>query len=196
MRAQEFHCIWNWWGYMWSSGPSVWETWTYWRESSTGPWGWWRDWSTSHVRKGWESWVCSAWRRRGSDLINVHKYLKGGCKEDRTRLFSVVPCAWTRDNGHKLKHRRFPLSIRKYFFTVWVTEHWQRLSREAVESPSLEIFRRSLDVVLDNPLWVSLLEQGFGPDDLPINQPCAFVLLWIHTKISSQILMIHWDTVI
>ena len=62
--------------------------------------------------------------------------------------------------GHKLKHRRFPLNIRKHFFTVMVTEHWHRLPREIVESPSSEILKSHLDTVLRNQLWVALLEQG------------------------------------
>ncbi|KFP51476.1 hypothetical protein N323_01684, partial [Cathartes aura] len=53
-------------------------------------------------------------------------------------------------NGHTLKHRRFPLNIRKHFFTVKVTEHWHRLPREVVESPSLEILKSRLDTVLGN----------------------------------------------
>jgi len=32
-----------------------------------------------------------------------------------------------------------PLNIREHFFTVRVTEHWHRLPREVVESPSLEM---------------------------------------------------------
>ncbi|KFQ76860.1 hypothetical protein N337_06504, partial [Phoenicopterus ruber ruber] len=51
-------------------------------------------------------------------------------------------------NGHKLEHGKFCLTMRKNFFTVRVTEHWNRLPREGVESPSLEIFKTCLDAVL------------------------------------------------
>ena len=82
-------------------------------------------------------------RRLRGDLIYTYKYLKSGCQEDGAKLFSVVP-----SNGHKLKHRKFQLNMRKYFFTLSVTEPWKRLPREAVESPSLEIFKTRLDAVL------------------------------------------------
>ncbi|KGL84279.1 hypothetical protein N309_11622, partial [Tinamus guttatus] len=51
-------------------------------------------------------------------------------------------------NGCKLKHRKFNLHVRKNFFTVRVTEHWNRLPREVVEFPSLEIFKTLLDAIL------------------------------------------------
>ena len=47
-----------------------------------------------------------------------------------------------------MKERKFRLNTRKNFFTLRVTEPWHRLPRDAVESPSLEIFKTRLDKVL------------------------------------------------
>jgi len=87
-------------------------------------------------------------RRLRGDLRNAYKYLQGGCQEDGARLFSVVPSDRTRGNGHELKHKKFYLNMRKNFFALRVTEHWHRLPREVVESPSLQLFKTHLDKVL------------------------------------------------
>ena len=60
----------------------------------------------------------------------------------------MVSCDRIRGSGQKLECSRFRLNIRKHFFTVQVTEHWHRLPREAVESPSPEIFKTHLDAIL------------------------------------------------
>lgn len=60
-------------------------------------------------------------------------------------LFLVVPSNSLRGRGQKLTHRKLHLKRRN--FTVCVTMHWNRLSKEGVESSSLEILTSHLDIM-------------------------------------------------
>ena len=108
-----------------------------------------------HFYKYRKSSPTEAWRnkRRNNNLM-------GGDKEDIARHFSDISSDRTRGDEHKLKCNKFCLNTRKNFFTVWVVKHWHRLPREALESPSLEIFKTQPDTVLDNLLWLTMLVQG------------------------------------
>ena len=55
-------------------------------------------------------------------------------------LFSLLRINRTGSNGLELEHRKFCMNMRKNFFMVRVTEHWNRLLREVMESPSMNDF--------------------------------------------------------
>ena len=51
-------------------------------------------------------------------------------------------------NGLNLHQERFTFGMRQDIFTTRVVKHWNRLPREAVESPALEVFQKYIDAVL------------------------------------------------
>ena len=74
----------------------------------------------------------------------LSEMLKGNHVDEGTNLFTAALETRTRNNGFKLRERRFHLNSRKHFLTVRAV-CGNRLPPRVVESPSLEVFRRRLD---------------------------------------------------
>ena len=84
------------------------------------------------------------------DLIAAFQYLKGVYKHEGNQHFTWVDGDRTRGNGFKLKEGRFRFDISGKFFTERVVRCWHRLPGDAVDAPSLEVFKARLDGALGN----------------------------------------------
>lgn len=72
------------------------------------------------------------------------EFLRGDYRKDEEG------CDRTRGNDSKVKEGMFRMVIMKKFFTVRVVRHRNRLPRELVDTPSLEVFKACLDGAFNN----------------------------------------------
>jgi len=64
--------------------------------------------------------------------------------------------------GQKIRHvsDRFPSEHQKTLFVVMLIKHWHRFPREIVESPSFQIFKSHVNMVLENFHPAYVVEAG------------------------------------
>lgn len=108
---------------------------------------------TSYKERLRELEVFSLEKKEGQgELITLYNCLKGGCSQVGFSLSSQVTSDRARRNGLQLHQERFRLDVRKSFFTGRVLKHQNRLSREVLDSPSLEAFKRHMSIALSNKI--------------------------------------------
>lgn len=85
-------------------------------------------------------------------LIAAFQYLKGAYKKAGEGLFTVpLSCGdKTKGNVSKLKEGKYRSDIRQKSFTLRGMKHWEILPREAVEAPSLKVFKAWLNGALSS----------------------------------------------
>ena len=100
-------------------------------------------------------------KTKGADEVNSPYNFssivrKRHCGYDKQHLhtslnpYGIVPKAF--NIASRTARGKFRPDISKKFFTVRVVRHWNRLSREVVNAPSLEAIKARLDMALSNPI--------------------------------------------
>lgn len=88
-------------------------------------------------------------RRLRGNVLAVFSYLKE-VKEKTSRLHLEETSERTRNNGHRLQQDKCSLELRKKILSERMFQHWNRVYRDLVKSPSLDILKTQLDRVVDN----------------------------------------------
>lgn len=105
-------------------------------------------WSISY-EESWELGLLTLKKAWGILSMSINTW-REIAKRKESGLFQRCPVPKQEAVDTRLVNKRLCLNNRKQF----VTEHWPKVPRKAVESPSLEIFNSHLDMVLGNVLCV------------------------------------------
>lgn len=126
----------------------------------------------SQGKGGSESWVCSICRGKGSGRpFQGGSVLTGKAGEGRARLLTGAQGQhkqWpqTEIQENHLKQKKTP------FILLWMIKHWNRLSREAVKPPALELLKTQTRFGPEQPVpadgalstgWITDLQRPFQP---------------------------------
>lgn len=84
-------------------------------------------------------------RRLRGRLIETFKILNKFDDVDYRNYFTLDDDAITRNNGVKLRGRRFRTNVAKNFFTYGVVNYWNGLPSEVVSSTSVNMFKNRID---------------------------------------------------
>lgn len=105
-------------------------------------------WSTLCPRGGCWCWVCSAWEGMDlGDLTGIYRYPKQK-KIWRQTSPRITVTGW---QATIPSWNKTILMKVMYFFTVTVVKHWDRLTKEVVRTPYLEILKTLPEKVRSNP---------------------------------------------
>ena len=99
-------------------------------------------------------------RRIRGDLIEVFKIFKGYSNLNVNKYFNIDNTNTTRNNGCKIKPKRFKSHEAKYFFFSRVVNIWNKLPSEIVNSSSIPSFKIKIDKYLKaNPQQALFLSE-------------------------------------
>ena len=85
------------------------------------------------------------YRRLRADMVETYKILNDIDHADKQQLFELDHTGRTRSHGYKLKKKYCRLNIRKLTFSNRVISPWNNLSREGVNSKSVNNFKSNLN---------------------------------------------------
>lgn len=141
----------------------------YYREASWISWE--ETWSVPLEERSKEGSLLSLERSRSQSQSS--NTWKGSSREDGGTLLSWVHNDRRGSKGHKLLQGKLHPDIRKTFFTMRTIQPWNRLLREVVQSPSLELFKTWLGRALSNLISRIHYSNGFQ------SHLSAWTLLWL-----------------